>query len=121
MGEIGCIEQSSDFGGEGNRHRNCPRTQVTNKLITFSWLQDKPALRAVRAQNRVDLALIDMGNTAVTNVVTSVASQITCHQSIVLRGGMTHVNTFEAGGLMLTYCPANSKVCFENLFEVRPP
>ncbi len=24
-------------------------------------------------------------------------------------------------GLMLTYCPGNSNVCFENMFEVRPP
>jgi hypothetical protein len=33
---------------------------------------------------------------------------------------MSQVNIFEAGGLMLTYCPGNSNVCFENMFEVRP-
>jgi hypothetical protein len=71
--------------------------------------------------NRLDLALIDVGKTTVKNKVTAIASQIASHQSLVLRGGMTKVNTFEAGGLMLTYCPGLSNVCFENMFEVRPP
>jgi hypothetical protein len=70
--------------------------------------------------NRLDLALIDLGNSSPTNIVSGLASQIASHQKIVLRGGMTQVNTFEVGGLMLTYCPGNSNVCFENMFEVRP-
>jgi hypothetical protein len=37
-----------------------------------------------------------------------------------MRGGVTNVNTFEVGGLAMIYCPGNSNVCFENLFEVRP-
>lgn len=70
--------------------------------------------------NKLDLALIDLGNATPTNIVTGIASQIASHQKIVLRGGITKVNTFEVGGLMLTYCPGNSNVCFENMFEVRP-
>lgn len=71
--------------------------------------------------NKLDLALIDVGNATVTNVVTGVAAHLAFHQSIVLRGGMSHVNKFEVGGLVITYRPGNSNVCFENMFEVRPP
>lgn len=70
--------------------------------------------------NKLDLALIDVGNASVANVVIGIASQIVSRQSIILRGGVSGVNTFEVGGLVLTYCPGNSNVCFENMFEVRP-
>jgi hypothetical protein len=33
MGEIGAIEQSSDFVGKRNRHKN-PRAELMNKSIT---------------------------------------------------------------------------------------
>jgi hypothetical protein len=71
--------------------------------------------------NKLDLALIDLGNATVANVVTGVAAQIGCKQSIVLRGGMSLINTFEVGGILMTYCPGESNVCFENMFEVRLP
>lgn len=71
--------------------------------------------------NKLDLALIDLGNATVTNVVTSIATQIASHQRILLRGGKSNVNNFQVGGLVMTYCPGNSNVCFEDLFEVRPP
>lgn len=75
---------------------------------------------ACSSSNKLDFALIDVGNASVANVVTGIASQIISRQSIILRGGMSGVNTFEVGGLVLTYCPGNSNVCFENMFEVRP-
>ena len=75
---------------------------------------------ACSAANRLDFALVDIGHAAVRNCVTGVAAQIASRQSIVLRGSMTN-STFEVGGLVMTYCPGNSNVCFENLFEVRPP
>lgn len=72
--------------------------------------------------NELDLALIDLGNAAVSNAVTGVAAQIAPHQGIVLRAGMTsYPNSFEVGGHVMTYCPGKSNVCFKNLFEVRPP
>jgi hypothetical protein len=71
--------------------------------------------------NELDLALIDLGNPAVTNAVTGVAVQIAPRRSIVLRGGASSVNSFEVGGHVMTYCPGKSNVCFKNLFEVRPP
>lgn len=70
--------------------------------------------------NKLDLALIDLGTASPANTVGGIAAQIACRQSIVLRGGVTGVNAFEVGGLVMTYCPGNSNVCFENLFEVRP-
>lgn len=70
--------------------------------------------------NKLDLALIDIGSATVSNTVTGIAAQIASRQSIVMRGGVTSVNTFEVGGVVITYCPGNSNVCFENLFEVRP-
>jgi len=70
--------------------------------------------------NELDLALIDLGNAAVTNAVTGVAALIASHQSIVLRAGLTNA-PFEVGGHVMTYCPGKSNVCFKNLFEVRPP
>jgi hypothetical protein len=73
------------------------------------------------AANSLDLALIDIGTLPVANLVTGVATSIASHQSIVLRGGVSKVNSFQVGGLVLTYCPGNSNVCFENMFEVRPP
>lgn len=75
---------------------------------------------ACQGANRLDLALIDVGNATVINTVTGVAAQIASRQSIVLRGAITSGNTFEVGGLVITYGPGNSNVCFENLFEVRP-
>ncbi|WP_263366762.1 hypothetical protein [Edaphobacter bradus] len=76
---------------------------------------------ACTGANRLDLALIDVGNATVANTVTGKAAQIVSRQSIVMRGGVSGVNTFEVGGVVITYCPGNSNVCFENLFEVRPP
>lgn len=76
---------------------------------------------ACPSANRLDLALIDVGSAQVANMVTGMAAQIASRQNIVMRGSMTSVNTFEVGGLVITYCPGNSNVCFENLFEVRPP
>ena len=76
---------------------------------------------ACPSANKLDLALIDLGTVSVTNTVTGMAAQIASRQSVVLRGGVTNVNAFEVGGLVITYCPGNSNVCFENLFEVRPP
>lgn len=75
---------------------------------------------ACAGANRLDLALIDVGNVTVANMVTGKAVQIASRQSIVMRGGMSGVNPFEVGGVVITYCPGNSNVCFENLFEVRP-
>jgi hypothetical protein len=71
--------------------------------------------------NRLDLALIDVGNAPVANTVTGVAAQIASRQNITLRGGMSGVQNYEVGGTVITYCPGNSNVCFENMFEVRPP
>lgn len=31
------------------------------------------------------------------------------------------MRSYEVGGMVITYCPGNSNVCFENMFEVRPP
>ena len=69
--------------------------------------------------NRLDFALIDTGNAIVANTVQGVAAQIASRQGIFLRVG-TGVQNYEVGGLMMTYCPGNSNVCFENMFEVRP-
>lgn len=70
--------------------------------------------------NRLDLALIDIGSVTVTNTVTGVAAQIASRQRITFRGGMSGVQNYEVGGTVITYCPGNSNVCFENMFEVRP-
>jgi hypothetical protein len=63
--------------------------------------------------NELDLALIDLGNAAVTNAVTRVAGQIASHQSILLRGGASHVNSFEVGGHVMTYCPGKEQCVFQ--------
>jgi len=68
----------------------------------------------------LDLALIDLGTSSATNIVTGVAPYIASKQPIVLRGGKSGINSFEVGGLALTYSPGTSGVCFMNLFEVRP-
>lgn len=71
--------------------------------------------------NKLDLALIDIGGATIANNVTGVAAQIASRQSITLRGGMSGIQNYEVGGMVITYCPGNSNVCFENMFEVRPP
>lgn len=91
-------------------HSHAPKQLATGQSCTPSCL----------SANKLDLALIDIGNASVSNTVTGIAAQIASRQSIVLRGGVTNVNIFEVGGLAVTYCPGNSNVCFENLFEVRP-
>jgi hypothetical protein len=69
---------------------------------------------------RLDFALIDVGCATVTNAVKGLASQIASRQRIALRTGSS-VQGYEVGGVAVTYCPGSSNVCFENLFEVRPP
>jgi hypothetical protein len=71
--------------------------------------------------NKWDFALIDIANASSSNVVRAIAHTIVPHQAIVLRGGVSKTNTFEVGGLLITCTPGNSNVCFENMFEVRPP
>jgi hypothetical protein len=71
--------------------------------------------------NALDLALLDLGATSSSNVVSGVASTITPHQNILMRGGVTKTTKFEVGGLVITYSPGNSNTCFSNMFEVRPP
>lgn len=69
--------------------------------------------------NQLDLALIDVpSGSTVANTVTGVAATISCKQSILLR--TSKLQAYEVGGLVLTYCTGNSKICFENMFEVRP-
>jgi hypothetical protein len=99
----------------GNHLGVCAYSYPPNQLAA-----GQSCTRACPGANRLDLALIDLGNATVSNTVTGIAAQIASRQSIVLRGGMTNVNTFEVGALVITYCPGNSNVCFENLFEVRP-
>ena len=76
---------------------------------------------ACPSANKLDLALIDIGHASVANRVTGVTTQIASRQSIALRGGMSGMRSYEVGGMVITYCPGNSNVCFENMFEVRPP
>jgi hypothetical protein len=76
--------------------------------------------RGCATANRLDLALIDVGAKSVANTVNGISPRIAGHQTILLRGGFSGANPFEVGGVGLTYCPGNSNVCFENLFEVRP-
>jgi hypothetical protein len=94
----------------------CSHSQVPRKLAS-----GQSCTAGCSGANKLDLALIDLGSATVTNAVAGVAAKIASKQSIVLRGGMTQVNTFEVGGHVMTYCPGNSNVCFENMFEVRPP
>jgi hypothetical protein len=72
--------------------------------------------------NTLDFALIPITrtNANVKNVVTGIATEIGVGQQVVLRGGMTGVNSFEVGGLVMIYRPGNSNVCFKNLFALRP-
>jgi hypothetical protein len=99
----------------GNYLGTCSHSHPPNRLTA-----GQSCAPACSSANSLDLALIDLGNATVTNSVTGIAAQISSRQSIVLRGAVTNVNTFEVGGLVITYCPGNSNVCFENLFEVRP-
>jgi hypothetical protein len=75
--------------------------------------------RGCATANRLDFALIDVGAQSVANTVNGISPRIAGHQAILLRGGASGTNPFEVGGVGLTYCPGNSNICFENLFEVR--
>ena len=76
--------------------------------------------RGCAAANRLDFALIDIGKQNVANTVKGIAPRIASKQAILLRGATSGAQPFEVGGVALAYCPGNSNVCFENLFEVRP-
>jgi hypothetical protein len=89
----------------------------SHKPTTLSAGQ--PCTPACPNANRLDLALIDIGSAAVSNTVTGVAAQIASRQSITFRGS-GGVHSYEVGGVVITYCPGNSNICFENMFEVRP-
>lgn len=75
---------------------------------------------ACPSANKLDLALIDIGGATVSNTVTGVATSLSSRQRITLRGGKSGVHAYETGGLVITYSPGASNVCFENMFEVRP-
>ena len=100
----------------GNPIGTCSHSHAPTQL-----LQGQPCNKYCPSTNKLDLALIMVDHPAATNVVTGVASQIASRQSITLRGGMSGIQKYEVGGTVLTYSPGNSNVCFENLFEVRPP
>lgn len=92
----------------------------------FSWMPTplfagQTCTRGCPGANRLDAALIDMTGEESPNAVTGIAAKIVSQQKITLRSAQTGVAAFEVGGAVLTYCPGNSQVCFENLFEVRPP
>jgi hypothetical protein len=101
---------------QGNHAGVCSYSHPPNQLSP-----GQVCTQGCPAASRLDLALISVANTTGKNIVTGVAPQIASRQGIMLRGGASNVNPFEVGGVALTYCPGNSNVCFENLFEVRPP
>jgi hypothetical protein len=69
--------------------------------------------------NKLDFALVDIGNIVATNSAKSVAKHIAPKQPILMRG-KNGPHQYEAGGTLVAYDPGISNVCFENLFEVRP-
>ncbi|SRR6266849_233090 len=110
------VSKGASVSVSGKHLGACSHSQVPRKLTA-----GQSCTTGCSGANKLDLALIDLGSATVKNAVAGVAAKIASKQSIVLRGGVTQVNTFEVGGHVMTYCPGNSNVCFENMFEVRPP
>jgi hypothetical protein len=109
------VSKGTSVTSSGKRLGICSYSHPPKKLAA-----GQACTSACPNANKLDLALVDLGSTSGTNIVTGIAATIASRQSIVLRGGVTGVNTFEVGALVLTYSPGISSVCFENLFEVRP-
>jgi hypothetical protein len=97
--------------------------QVIGKC-THAWAPTRLATGQVcdstgSGVNRLDLALIDVTGTSVTNSMSAVAQTVNPHELINVAGAVTGVASYEVGGACMIYQIGG--ICFGNLFEVRPP
>jgi hypothetical protein len=71
------------------------------------------------AINRLDLALIDVTGTAVANVAAKIALTVPSNEPVTMVGAETHFHHYEVGGASMLH--KIDGICFDNVFEVRPP
>jgi hypothetical protein len=67
----------------------------------------------------LDLALIDLGATQVTNTVKGMAPVVYPTEIVRMTGAISLTSSYAVGGVCVTYIAGG--VCFDKLFEVRPP
>jgi hypothetical protein len=93
---------------------NCKHAWAPTRLTT-----GQVCLRTGPGVNRLDLALIDVTGTSVTNSMSAVAQRVYPKEIIDVAGAETGAASYEVGGACSIYQIGG--ICFDNLFEVRPP